>query len=205
MMKVCGECGFEKSLGDFYDDPRRAGRKRSYCIACHKARHARRRAQPEVKAATKASSARYYVENREEILARNAAYDRANKATRGASRVRARERRLRGVVVEQYDRNSIFARDNWVCQLCQEPINPFLYRLDRMSATIDHIIPLDRGGDDAPHNVQAAHRSCNSSKQASLHWTIFRIPVLLKTPTDQERLPVPDITLRPGTTGLLPG
>lgn len=29
--------------------------------------------------------------------------------------------------------------------------------------------------------------------------------VLLKTPTDQERLPVPDVTLRPGTTGLLPG
>jgi 5-methylcytosine-specific restriction endonuclease McrA len=32
------------------------------------------------------------------------------------------------------------------------------------SPTIDHIIPLSRGGVDGPVNVQAAHFGCNSRK-----------------------------------------
>jgi hypothetical protein len=32
--------------------------------------------------------------------------------------------------------------------------------------TIDHVIPLIRGGDHAAHNIALAHKSCNSRKQA---------------------------------------
>lgn len=59
---------------------------------------------------------------------------------------------------ETYTRKEIFERDGWVCQICGSPVaeNP----------TIDHIIPLIRGGNDAPSNVQLAHFSCNASKGA---------------------------------------
>jgi 5-methylcytosine-specific restriction endonuclease McrA len=30
--------------------------------------------------------------------------------------------------------------------------------------TVDHIVPLDAGGDDTRANVQLAHRRCNSQK-----------------------------------------
>jgi 5-methylcytosine-specific restriction endonuclease McrA len=60
----------------------------------------------------------------------------------------------------------IFERDGWICQLCLEPVDPELPRSNRMGATIDHIIPLSRGGLDGPDHVQLAHRSCNASKRA---------------------------------------
>lgn len=33
-----------------------------------------------------------------------------------------------------------------------------------MSASVDHIVPLSRGGEHSMANVQCAHLSCNSSK-----------------------------------------
>jgi 5-methylcytosine-specific restriction endonuclease McrA len=33
-----------------------------------------------------------------------------------------------------------------------------------MAATIDHIVPVSRGGSDDPSNLQTAHMVCNSAK-----------------------------------------
>jgi 5-methylcytosine-specific restriction endonuclease McrA len=35
--------------------------------------------------------------------------------------------------------------------------------------TIDHVLPLSRGGDDTPANVRLAHRLCNVRKGPRLH------------------------------------
>jgi 5-methylcytosine-specific restriction endonuclease McrA len=58
-----------------------------------------------------------------------------------------------------YSRTAILASAT-VCGICLHP------RAGRM--VIDHVVPLARGGDDAPWNVVAAHRRCNSVKYARL-------------------------------------
>jgi len=39
-------------------------------------------------------------------------------------------------------------------------------RTDPLGATIDHVVPLSRGGPDAPDNVATAHWRCNREKRA---------------------------------------
>lgn len=67
---------------------------------------------------------------------------------------------------ERFDRREILNRDQWVCQLCAHPIDPTLQHPDPMSATLDHIIPIARGGEHSRANAQSAHRICNMRKWA---------------------------------------
>ena len=87
-------------------------------------------------------------------------------ANRHWGNVRARGGRIR--VVGDYSDREIFIRDNWVCHLCGLPIVQSLSRTDPMGATIDHVVPLSKGGDDSLHNVKTAHWACNRSKGASV-------------------------------------
>jgi 5-methylcytosine-specific restriction endonuclease McrA len=45
-----------------------------------------------------------------------------------------------------------------VCGICKQPIH------NKKNASIDHIIPLSKGGAHELHNVHIAHRTCNHSK-----------------------------------------
>ena len=52
-----------------------------------------------------------------------------------------------------------------VCGICGKQVNKRLKFPDPMSACIDHIIPIDRGGDpSAIENLQLAHLCCNRQK-----------------------------------------
>jgi 5-methylcytosine-specific restriction endonuclease McrA len=51
------------------------------------------------------------------------------------------------------------------CWLCGCPIPPGLDARHPMSFTLDHVVPLSRGGPLLdPANARAAHRRCNSAK-----------------------------------------
>ena len=113
---------------------------------------------------------KYYQANRDEILEKRRiarlhrwANDPSYRAQFYAANIR-RKRLLAGAAQEPYTREGIFERDGWMCRICDEPIDPDRPWPDRDSASIDHIIPLSRGGDDTPGNVQAAHLSCNVGK-----------------------------------------
>jgi hypothetical protein len=60
----------------------------------------------------------------------------------------------------------IFERDGWICGICGRKINKQLKWPKPYSKSIDHIVPLCKGGIDAPINLQAAHLRCNTSKNA---------------------------------------
>lgn len=77
---------------------------------------------------------------------------------------RRRRARLRGAITVSYNDIEIFKRDKWICQLCGKKVNKRLVYPHLMSASIDHIIPLEKGGPDIPENVQLAHFICNSLK-----------------------------------------
>ncbi len=67
---------------------------------------------------------------------------------------------------ERYIDAHIFERDNWMCGICGQKINKRLKNPNPRSKSIDHIIPLTKGGADSPINLQAAHLQCNIGKGA---------------------------------------
>jgi 5-methylcytosine-specific restriction endonuclease McrA len=67
-----------------------------------------------------------------------------------------------GVEHEHIDRFAVFAEDNYICQICKRKAKR-KYPHPR-SPTIDHIIPLSKGGPDLRHNVQTACLECNVQK-----------------------------------------
>jgi HNH endonuclease. len=58
----------------------------------------------------------------------------------------------------------IAERDGWSCHLCPLPVDPTLVWPDVMSASLDHVAPLSKGGVHAPENVRLAHVRCNVAR-----------------------------------------
>ena len=56
----------------------------------------------------------------------------------------------------------IYERDKWRCGICGEQVDIKLPFPDKMSASIDHIIPLRQGGKHVRENVRCAHLICNA-------------------------------------------
>lgn len=51
------------------------------------------------------------------------------------------------------------------CWLCGHAIDPRLTEKHPLSFTLDHLVPLSRGGELLdPANARAAHRRCNSAR-----------------------------------------
>ena len=62
---------------------------------------------------------------------------------------------------------ALIARDNGVCQICGKPTDDCDIsngHIGRMYPTLDHIIPLSKGGTHTWDNVQLAHMHCNAGK-----------------------------------------
>lgn len=51
-----------------------------------------------------------------------------------------------------------------VCYLCSGAVDLDMPRTSRMGATVDHIVPLAKGGSDDFENLQLAHWICNNRK-----------------------------------------
>lgn len=68
----------------------------------------------------------------------------------------------------RFTRRQVLERDGFICQLCTDPIDMALKHPDPMSATLDHVVPLARGGVHSLTNSQAAHRICNMRKWANV-------------------------------------
>lgn len=65
-------------------------------------------------------------------------------------------------------RFKVFDRDRWVCLLCGEPTDRKVKWPHPMYPTIDHIIPVSKGGTHEESNLQCAHARCNIRKQATM-------------------------------------
>ena len=96
--------------------------------------------------------------------ARDKAYRKANPPRSRSSQNRKRRARMRLARSEPYTAVEIADRDGWKCQRCGERIGRKIKYPHPRSLTIDHIIPISRGGHDVRANVQAAHFSCNAAK-----------------------------------------
>lgn len=66
---------------------------------------------------------------------------------------------------KEYQR-AIFKRDNWTCHICGEYLENKLVSIDGLdnTASIDHIIPISKGGNNLPNNLITACLKCNKGR-----------------------------------------
>lgn len=87
---------------------------------------------------------------------------------RGVSRSPGRNHKARAryyeADYEPVDRRKVFRDSGWTCGICDEPVDSSLKSPDPHSASLDHIIPMSRGGAHLYGNVQCAHLNCNIRK-----------------------------------------
>lgn len=94
-------------------------------------------------------------------LIRNEPWDERRKAN--YQKRRAQKLNLPADAVRTLD---VYERDEWVCGLCSLPVDRELAYPDPSSASLDHILPLSKGGHHVFENVQLGHLSCNVRKGA---------------------------------------
>lgn len=68
---------------------------------------------------------------------------------------------------EAFDYRAVYERDGWVCGICTEPVDREASWPDPLSASLDHVMPVSRGGTHSPDNAQCAHLICNVRKGAA--------------------------------------
>lgn len=92
---------------------------------------------------------------------------RHNVCSQGCREANKRDRRRarkRAAFVSTVNRQAIFRRDRWTCRICGRHLKRNAVVPHPLAPTIDHIVPLAKGGTHEPANVQAAHFLCNSRK-----------------------------------------
>lgn len=77
---------------------------------------------------------------------------------------RLRKARAITQFVERVVRKQIYQRDGWKCGICGKGVNKRAKVPHPLAKTIDHIIPLSKGGTHEPKNVRLAHFICNSKR-----------------------------------------
>ena len=92
-----------------------------------------------------------------------------------AAHDRRRRARLANVEYEEFSDREIFERDNWRCGICHWKVDQDRKFPDWYSASLDHIVPLSRGGGHTRRNVQCSHWICNSRKTFSLAGVQLRL------------------------------
>jgi 5-methylcytosine-specific restriction endonuclease McrA len=75
-----------------------------------------------------------------------------------------RKLRLKGLNPTVVPVAQLYRRDSGMCGICKAPVDRTLRYPHPMSATIDHIVPISKGGQHESHNLQLAHSRCNISK-----------------------------------------
>lgn len=62
----------------------------------------------------------------------------------------------------------IAERDGWTCHVCSRPVHMDVPWPNPASPSLDHVIPLCRGGLHDPSNVRLTHLRCNLVKGSKL-------------------------------------
>lgn len=101
--------------------------------------------------------------NPEKMAARDRAWQKANPEKVRERNARQRARKL-DAYVAPVDHKAIYKRDDYTCQLCGKKVEMGKEFPHPMSPSIDHILPLSKGGTHEPDNCQLAHLRCNTKK-----------------------------------------
>lgn len=182
MTKTCKICGVDKPIAEFHKARKGKYGVETRCKTCKS--EAGKRYRRENREEFRARKKQYYYENHEREKARRNEYSRRNQeAVRKRSLKRyyenpeyyhdlAKQRRVRkkGLPTEKFMNREIFDRDEWVCQLCGDLVDPDLRWPNPWSVSLDHVIPISNPNCPGHvwDNVWTTHLRCNLSKNARL-------------------------------------
>ena len=106
------------------------------------------RKKPENKVKQKVATKRWRAANRERVIeTRNRWLAKRRETDKSYGRGR------HSIVIKHL----LMQRDKSICQICGEPVA-------FADASLDHIIPISRGGSDEATNIRLAHLFCNVSR-----------------------------------------
>lgn len=148
--KQCTKCNFIKEIIEFSKRKALKDGYRSQCKECDKLHNDR-----------------YKSENKETINIQRKEYRKSHPEL---ARKYKHERRARmyNNGYEHVDIEYFWKVQMGYCQLCFTSIDRTLHHRDMMSWTLDHKIPLSKGGPHFYSNLQLAHRMCNQKKGSKI-------------------------------------
>jgi 5-methylcytosine-specific restriction endonuclease McrA len=91
------------------------------------------------------------------------------KKRRARYRVKTVKRQSLTVKPSRLSCDEVAERDNYVCHICSELVDMSLPRTNGLGATVDHVIPLSKGGTDDFDNLRLAHWICNIRKGSKIY------------------------------------
>lgn len=159
--RICPTCEIDKPLREWGN--------RAYCRQCDASRQAVYRLEnPYVPvqgiAAECGRCGQPFMANKKRFRYCSPECSAAQKNPDNWKHYNARKARLRAAFIESFDRAEIFERDGWICQLCLAPVDRSATFPDPASVSLDHIIPIARGGKHSRANSQTACLGCNVRK-----------------------------------------
>jgi hypothetical protein len=191
--KTCTRCKVTKTLDQFCRDRRRKDGLNLWCREC-KTATAREYRRTEAGRANNARAVKKYAQAnpekikeinrrwheanpgysaeanrlyREQNPTYNADYHRANREQTMA-RVNRRRARLKNTRVGPVSFRALWDAQAGLCGICFSSIDDSLPHPHPGSPSIDHILPLSKGGTHTQDNLQWAHLTCNIRKGATV-------------------------------------
>lgn len=97
-------------------------------------------------------------------------HDECRDAAYRARNFRKNNKRRNSLVNRDASLEAVIKRDGFDCHICGEPVDLMLARNSRFGATLDHVMPISKGGDSSLENLRLAHWICNIRKSDSLEF-----------------------------------
>ena len=182
MLKRCSKCGFEKDISNFHRKKASRDGYQCHCKKCvlkcrkeyYKDNIEKCRAyEREYRETTNgkilyARADKKYQQTEKGKIVRARALKKYERTEKGKMAKKRKSHRQRDCIkstevtltLEQW--NGVIRMQGNRCNICKQKFTK------RRPPTIDHIIPLSKGGGSTSDNAQALCRSCNSSKNAKL-------------------------------------
>lgn len=154
-MKHCNKCLITKSNSDFYKDGSKKDGLATVCKVCKNA--ANKSWQEANKESVSAVKEKYRINNRHKTRAAVSRWQKNNPEKVSDSNHKRRIRLLnsKSYKLSKSDMKRLYGSSCAYCGASED-------------ITLDHVIPLKRGGTHGIGNIVAACRTCNSSKGAKL-------------------------------------
>ena len=182
-MKRCGACRVEKAHSDFTKNKSAKDGLDFYCRECTRVRN--RASYARNKEKESARKAKAYQENKEAMLARNRRWREANREKERAQHKvyyannphifakRGTNRKESWAAIEKFefskrDYQSLLNRYSNSCAYCKHGFS------DDLTVSLDHVVPVSRGGTHGAGNLVPSCRPCNSSKNSRtlMEWRV---------------------------------